>query len=268
MLPCSAASQKRLAALAAGGKLFHAYIFEGGRGVDKPRAAEAFAKAVHCGGAGPRPCGRCLSCVKAEHGNHEDILYLTRDGNSIGVKQIEDLQARLRGKPFASARIIAIVDEAERMTPQSQNKLLKTLEEPCGNNIVLLLTVNAALLLETIRSRCVLLRLDAARGAASDDFAALAAGFVEKLTTEGTYYGLSQLVGAAADRDAADAFLDALTLCLRDALVAVPDSGQCALARADALRFIDCVNEAARGLNIGLSAKYALKTMILKMLDR
>jgi replication-associated recombination protein RarA len=241
--------------------LFHAYILEGGRGTDKLRAAEAFAKAVHCTGEGPRPCGGCLSCRKAEHGNHEDILYLTRDGNSIGVKQVEDLQLRLRGKPFASARIIAIVDEAERMTPQSQNKLLKTIEEPCGNNIILLLTVNAALLLKTIQSRCILLRLTAAPDAASGAFAELAADFAEKLAGGGAYHELSRLVGTVTERDAADAFLDALTLRLRDALIAADGA-----ARADILRLIDCAGEAGRGLGLGLNVKYAIKTMILKML--
>ncbi|MDR2354955.1 MAG: hypothetical protein LBE16_02045 [Clostridiales Family XIII bacterium] len=267
MLPCSAASLKRLTAPAAGGKLFHAYILEGGRGVDKLRAAETFAKAVHCVGAAPRPCGICSSCVRAEHGNHADILYLTRDGNSIGVKQTEDLQARLRGKPFASARIIAIVDEAERMTPQSQNKLLKTLEEPCGGNIVLLLTVNASLLLKTIQSRCILLRLAPAPGAKPGAFAELAADFVPKLAAGGAYYELSRLVGAVTERDAADDFLDALELCLRDALVAACGGARGALARADILRLIDCAEEARRGLGNGLNVKYALKTMILKMLS-
>jgi DNA polymerase-3 subunit delta' len=248
--------------LTAGGKPFHAYIFEGGPGVDKLRAAEYFAKTVHCAGASSGPCGFCLSCVKADHGNHEDILYLTREGNSIGVKQIEDLQARLRGKPFASERIIAIIDDAERMTPQSQNKLLKTLEEPCGANIIVLLTVNAGLLLETIRSRCILMRLEAAPGATSGAFAALADDFVRGLTAGSAYYELSRLVGATSERDAAGDFLDALELRLRDALVAAPSGTQ----RADFLRFIDCAEEARRGVGIGLNAKYALKTMILKML--
>jgi hypothetical protein len=262
MPACNAASRARVTALAGGGKLFHAYVFEGGRGTDLLRAAEAFAKAVHCTGAGERPCEHCLSCVKANHGNHEDTLYLTREGNSIGVKQIEDLQTRLRGKPFASERIIAIVDEAERMTPQSQNKLLKTLEEPSGDNIVILLTANAEMLLSTVRSRCVSVRLEAAPGVASDAFTTLADEFALKLAAGGAYYELSRLVGAVTERDAAGDFLDALELRLRDALLAV-HAGE---RHAELLRFIDCVEEARRGLSGGLNVKYAFKTMILKML--
>jgi DNA polymerase-3 subunit delta' len=250
-------------ATAGGGKLFHAYIFEGGRGTDPLRAAEAFAKAVHCTGAGEKPCGHCLSCIKVNHGNHEDMLYLAREGNSIGVKQIEDLQARLRGKPFASDRIIAIVDEAERMTPQSQNKLLKTLEEPSGDNIVLLLTANAEMLLATIRSRCVSVRLETAPGVASDAFATLADDFALKLAAGGAYYELSRLVGTVTERDAAGDFLDALELRLRDALLAARAGER----RAELSRFIDCAEEARRGLGGGLNVKYAFKTMILKMLS-
>jgi replication-associated recombination protein RarA len=260
--------------LAAGADLFHAYIFEGGRGTDKMQAARFFAKAAHCLGEAPKPCDVCISCVKAEHGNHEDILYLARDGNSIGVKQIEDLQVRLRSKPFASKRIIAIVDEAERMTPQSQNKLLKTLEEPSGGNIILLLTANASLLLETIRSRCVVLRLTAAFGAGADAdaHAALAKTFVETLTTGSAYHDLSRLVGATTERDTAEAFLDALARCLRDAVVTaavagdIGDDARNGVARENLLRFVDCAEEARRGMGGGLNVKYALKAMILKML--
>jgi replication-associated recombination protein RarA len=258
----SVASQRRLTALANGENLFHAYIFEGGRGTDKMGAAFVFAKAAHCSGEKPKPCGACLSCVKADRGNHEDILYLRRDGNSIGVKQIEDLQARLRSKPFASKRNVAIVDEAERMTPQSQNKLLKTLEEPSGGNIVLLLTANAALLLETIRSRCVVLRLAAAFETPSGACATLAETFACELTAGSAYHKLSQLVGATTERDAADEFLDALELRLRDAAVAVSDDAR----RRDLLRFIDCAEEARRGVRDGFNVKYALKAMVLRML--
>jgi hypothetical protein len=75
---------------------------------------------------------------------------------------------------------------------------------------------------------------------------------------------LSRLVGASAERDAADDCLDSLELRLRDALVAAEDGAR----RAKSLRFIDCANEARRGLAGGLNVKYALKTMILKMLSR
>jgi hypothetical protein len=262
----SLASQKRLAALADGDKLFHAYIFEGDRGAAKLRAAETFAKAVHCLGEAPRPCGFCSSCIKADHGNHEDILYLRRDGNSIGVKQIEELQLRLRGKPFASERIIAVVDEAERMTPQSQNKLLKTLEEPSGGNIIVLLTLNSALLLKTVQSRCIVLHLEAACSAPTDASAELAAAFFAGLSDGAPYYALSRLIGAASERDAADDFLDALELRFRDALIAGPCEANSDLGRETVLRLIDCLADTRRGIGGGLSVKYAHKRMTLNML--
>jgi hypothetical protein len=264
---CNAASRKRLAALTTGENFFHAYIFAGGRNVDKMRVAMEFAKAAHCLGEGLKPCGICSSCVKADHGNHEDILFLVRDGNSIGVKQIEDLQIRLRGKPFASKRIIAIADEAERMTPQSQNKLLKTLEEPSGGNIIILLTLNPELLLGTLQSRCIILRLEAETLAADSSFSALAERFFEKLSAGGAYYEFAGFFGAKTERDEADDFLDALEICFRDALVADAGDARRGFSRADILRFIDCAEEAKRGVAGGFNVKYTLKIMILKMLS-
>jgi hypothetical protein len=258
--------QKRLSALAGSDRLFHAYIFEGDRGADRMRAAETFAKTVHCIGEAPRPCGICSSCIKAEHGNHEDILYLRRDGNSIGVKQIEELQIRLRGKPFASERMTVIVDEAERMTPQSQNKLLKTLEEPSGGNIILLLTLNSALLLKTVQSRCVVLRPGAADSAPPPAARELAAAFFAGLAGGAPYYALSRLVGDAVARDASDDFLDALELRFRDALVSGPPEANSGLERETLLRLVDCLADAGRGIGGGLSVKYAHKRMILNML--
>jgi DNA polymerase-3 subunit delta' len=260
------AAARRLAALADGDKFFHAYILEGGRGVDKTRAATRFAKAALCEGEAPKPCGVCASCVKADSGNHEDIIYVTRDGNSIGVKQILELQTRLRGKPFASERVVAVVDEADRMTPQSQNKLLKTLEEPSGGNIILLMTRVAASLLETVRSRCVIIRLEADGPDVFGESGAdgLAAAFYEKLASGGAYYELSRIVGDVVERNASGDFLNALESRFRDALVS-GSGGARGPGREDLLRFVDCLNDARRGAAVGFNIKYALKTMILDM---
>jgi hypothetical protein len=257
---------KRLAALAGGDRLVHAYILEGGSAANKLRAAEIFAKAVHCLGAPPKPCELCPSCVKANHGNHEDILYLRREGSSIGVKQIEELQIRLRGKPFASERTIAVVDEAERMTPQGQNKLLKTLEEPSGGNIILLLTRSSESLLKTVQSRCVVLRLAADDVALSPESSELAEAFYTALAEVGAYYELSRLVAAAAEPGAPDDFPDALELRFRDALISNQGGARPGLARGTVLRLIDCLEEAKRGIGGGLNVKYAYKRMVLNML--
>jgi hypothetical protein len=154
------------------------------------------------------------------------------------------------------------------MTPQSQNKLLKTLDEPSGGNIILLLTSNSDLLLKTVRSRCLVLRTGASGGAQSGEFTEAAAAFYGRLASGGAYYELSGLVAAAAERDASDGFFDALEVRLRDALVAGAAGARPSVpSRCDILRFVDCVEDARRGVSGGLNVKYALKTMILNMLD-
>jgi DNA polymerase-3 subunit delta' len=84
-LNCDARSIRKLEELANGGRLFHACIFAGSGGADKAGAAREFVKAVQCAGGKPRPCDRCLSCRNVDHGNHEVLIYLKREGNSIVV---------------------------------------------------------------------------------------------------------------------------------------------------------------------------------------
>lgn len=137
----------------------HAYILNGEKGSGKKLLARAFAMALECGGEGERPCGNCTSCRQALSGNQPDIRTVTHDKpNSIGVDDIrlqvvEDVYVR----PYSSPYKVYIIPEAEKMTPQAQNALLKTIEEPPSYAVILLLTANANALLPTILSRCVML---------------------------------------------------------------------------------------------------------------
>ena len=77
------------------------------------------------------PCGKCLSCIQVQSGNQPDIITITHEKpNSISVKEIRDMRADLSIKPYANARKIYIIPDAEKLTIQAQNALLKTLEEP------------------------------------------------------------------------------------------------------------------------------------------
>ena len=142
-------------------KVSHAYLFQGDPGSGKGMVADAFAMTLQCEGSGTDACGSCHSCRQVTSRNHPDIIYVTHEKpNSIGV---DDIRSQLVGdvmiKPYNGKYKIYIVEEAEKMTPQAQNALLKTLEEPPAYAVILLLTTNASLLLDTIRSRCVLLNL-------------------------------------------------------------------------------------------------------------
>lgn len=153
--------QKHLENAILSGKVGHAYLFQGDPGSGKRLMANTFAMALQCEAGGVKGCGECHSCKQAVSRNHPDIIYVTHEKpNSIGVDDIRDqLVNDVMIKPYNGKYKIYIVAEAEKMTVQAQNALLKTLEEPPAYAVILLLTTNASVLLDTILSRCVLLNL-------------------------------------------------------------------------------------------------------------
>lgn len=142
-------------------KVSHAYILNGERGSGKKMLANLFATTLLCEKQGPDPCNACHSCHQAESGNHPDIIRVTHEKPStISVDDIrrqvnEDIQI----KPYQGPYKIYIIAEADLMTVQAQNALLKTIEEPPAYVVIFLLTENAEALLPTITSRCVMLKL-------------------------------------------------------------------------------------------------------------
>ena len=142
------------------GKVSHAYIIQGEAGSGKKLLADTFATTLQCEEGGIEPCGHCQSCKQAVSGNHPDIRRVTHEKASIGVDDIRlQLNNDILVKPYSRPYKVYIIDEAEKMTEQAQNAMLKTIEEPPEYAVILLLTVNAKLLLPTILSRCVLLNV-------------------------------------------------------------------------------------------------------------
>ena len=103
----------------------------------------------------------CHSCKQALSGNHPDLIYVTHEKPaSIGVDDIrEQINDTIQIRPYSSYYKIYIVDEAEKMTVQAQNALLKTIEEPPSYAVIILITTNQEAFLPTILSRCVQLKL-------------------------------------------------------------------------------------------------------------
>ena len=139
----------------------HAYIMNGERGAGKKLLAYLFAMTLLCEEGGEEPCNTCHSCRQAETGNHPDIIRVTHEKpNSISVDDIrEQVNNTIMIKPYQGPYKVYIIDHADLMTPQAQNALLKTIEEPPQYAVIMLLTENAEALLPTINSRCVMLRL-------------------------------------------------------------------------------------------------------------
>lgn len=146
-------------------KVSHAYIIHGELGAGKEFIARIFAAVLQCEEKGEEPCGVCRSCKQAESKNHPDIIWVTHEKpGSIGVEDIRtQINSDMEIKPYYGPRKIYIIGEAQKMTPQAQNALLKTLEEPPAYGIIILLTTNVEALLPTIISRCVVLNMRPAR---------------------------------------------------------------------------------------------------------
>ena len=142
-------------------KVSHAYILNGQRGSGKKMLAKLFAMTLQCESNKSEPCGECRSCVQANNGNQPDIITVKHEKpSSISV---DDIRTQINGdimiKPYSSPCKVYIVPDADLLTVQAQNALLKTIEEPPEYAVILLLTENADSLLPTIRSRCVMLKL-------------------------------------------------------------------------------------------------------------
>ncbi|MCR5213118.1 MAG: DNA polymerase III subunit delta' [Eubacterium sp.] len=138
------------------GRVSHAYIIAGQKDSGRLTLANAFAKTLQCQEGGTESCGHCKSCLQAESMNHPDIDYITHEGDHISVNDVRNqLNAEISKRPYSSKYRIFIMKEAERMTEEAQNALLKTIEEPPEYGIIILITTKPELLLPTIRSRCI-----------------------------------------------------------------------------------------------------------------
>lgn len=145
---------ERISSSIIGNKVTHAYIIQGDTTVDKQGFATDFLKAVNCQEKPGIGCDECLNCRKIDHGNCEDLHLIQSDGKSVKDQSIFHLQELLSRKPLGERNMV-IISDGDTMTTRAQNRLLKTLEEPKGNAIILILVNNEENLLQTIRSRCI-----------------------------------------------------------------------------------------------------------------
>jgi DNA polymerase-3 subunit delta' len=138
------------------GRVPHGLLFWGPGGVGKRLSAYALARALNCREAEGDACGACLSCRKIDSGNHPDIKEVRPRGTSrqILMADIDDVTEFAMLRPYEGRYRVTILLDAERMNPTAQNHFLKTLEEPPGRSLFILVTEAPRVLLPTIRSRC------------------------------------------------------------------------------------------------------------------
>jgi len=136
------------------GRISHAYIFSGPRGVGKTTMARILAKALNCKeGPTPEPCGVCENCLEIKQGNSFDVIEIDGASNN-GVENIRELRENVNFAPAKSKYKIYIIDEVHMVTTAAFNALLKTLEEPPSHVIFIFATTEIHKVPDTILSRC------------------------------------------------------------------------------------------------------------------
>jgi DNA polymerase III subunit gamma/tau len=136
------------------GRIAHAYLFSGPRGVGKTSISRILAKAVNCAeGVQEEPCNVCHTCTAIDSGGFVDVIEIDAASNR-GIDEIRELRETVRYLPMEARYKVYIIDEAHMLTEPAFNALLKTLEEPPGHNIFILATTESQKIPYTIMSRC------------------------------------------------------------------------------------------------------------------
>ena len=217
------------------GRIAHASLICAPAAEPALKKAGELAAAAVCSGEGKKPCGVCRDCRKVRAGIHPDVITLSRltddkgrQKQNITVDQIRALSADAVILPNEAGRKVYIIDEAETMNPAAQNAALKLLEEPPAGVVFLLCTTKPMQLLETVRSRCALIKLAGeAAPEEPEEAAALAAAYLKAVNTRDP----AQIFRWCAQNENLDpqamaAFLEALRSRLTDMLCRRQKSGR------------------------------------------
>ena len=140
-------------------KYSHSYLFVGTSGIGKKLIAREFAKMILCE-ADEKYCNKCKSCLEFNSGNNPDFFEIVPDGANVKIDQIRQIQSKVFEPPIISNKKVYIIDDADLMTKEAQNCLLKTLEEPPEFVTIILIGSNESNFLSTIKSRCITIKFE------------------------------------------------------------------------------------------------------------
>ena len=208
------------------GRISHAYLICGENEQAGKMLATSFAAALLCETPATSDgitdaCGTCAACLKMQAGDHPDFKVISHEKElSISVDEIRPLRVEAQVKPYEGKYKFFLIPEAEKMTPQAQNALLKTLEEPPGQTVLLLLASTPERFLQTVLSRTVILRTDAEFDSEEDaELTEKTWWFLRGLPGKTTYDMTTFLKEEVPDVQRAESFLRVLQRWIRDIAV-------------------------------------------------
>lgn len=209
----------RLSAAFGSDRFPNAALLEGGTAEERRGLALTLGRAALCSGEGERPCGQCPNCIKALAGSHPDLRVEGGGGaaRSFHVDVVRSVRDDAFIRPNEAARKVFVLLEAQAMSEQAQNALLKVLEEPPPNVLFLLTVPSSTMLLPTVRSRAQLFRLDGAEPCGADP--ELLSRLAAALCAPGEADLLFLTAPLIKDREALRQTLEGLALLLRDACI-------------------------------------------------
>ncbi len=249
----------RLARSIEAGNVSHAYLFAGLTHEERMRLAKDVTKMILCDRGG---CGTCTVCRKIESGNHVDVMYVEgRSGKKLVTDDVEVMQRFLMRRPYETDRNIAVITKADNIDRTAEKKLLKTLEEPEAGTVIILLADNLSGIDETIRSRCVIYRLQEKKEY-SREAVGYALRLTEAMTGEQTFADKRELVSeitrAIKKADDTDLAMDILE-CLEDTF-----AGRITDGKSDCLDSVHRIEEAKKMIKVNVKAAAVFMYLLLE----
>ncbi len=240
-----------------GGRVAHAYAFVGPAGSGRTTTALAFAQALLCETS--VGCGRCRPCVLAVGGRHPDLHVVVptppetnpKGARAIRIGAIRDLERQASLRPVMGRYKLFVLDDADRMTGESPQAFLKTLEEPPAQTVLILVLARTRAVPATVLSRCQLVRF-APRRDAHGDVRADALELLAEVTEKGVEALFRRSQTFDRDRERAERVVDALWLFARDMLIAKVGGPASLLVNADQTEVV--TGEAERWSEDGILA--------------
>jgi DNA polymerase-3 subunit delta' len=267
-------------------RVAHAYAFVGPAGSGRTRAALAFAQALLCDARG---CGRCRACALAAAGRHPDLWVIEptppesnpKGARAIRIAAIRELERRAALKPVSAPRKVFVVDDAERMTGESPQAVLKTLEEPPARTVVILVLSGVRALPATVLSRCQIVRFVPPEDAAAAPERAEALETLAEVRAGGAEVLFRRAQAFDRDRERAERFVDACWRACRDLVLARagaparllddPERADALAAEArgwtdeELLRGIETCRQARRALAVNVTPRLTVEVVASRL---